>query len=414
MRRQMWVCVALPAVLSLGLCACGATTTIAPRSSSPAPLSPSPVAAATLSFEADRYDIYPEVVAYLHPNRALYRTLYQAIEQLRPSVDIARFHASGAQRNAQTIALIGFASMYQLFYLRSVNFSVDGRTAYFTYWYDKAAAERGERAFATRVDFILTRVVQPGYSPLQKELAIYDYVCRHTVYGRPGAPVDTVDAYSVLTHGRGICVGYTFALDLLFRLAGLQTTVLSHADAHAWNAVRLGGHWYQCDATWDSQSHDLENFNMTDTERRENSGYRSWYAGNENIRTYPAPACTSTAFAGYRDVLRYSLDLPGGWIYYLSTADSSLHRMRLDCSQQSVIDPAWVRALRFWDGRLYYLTAAGDLDAFDPTTERSTTLATDVLVRVALDDNRIVIMDGKLIYQDAKTKAQVTLSLTTG
>ena len=412
MRREMWACAALAAAVSLVLGACGSTTTVSPRSSSPAP--PSPVAAAPFPFEAHRYDIYPEVVAHLHPDQALYRTLYRAIERLRPSVSVARFHASGAQRNAQTIALIGFASMYQLFYLRSVNFSVDGRTAYFTYWCDRAAAKRGERAFAARVDFILTRVVRPGYSPLQRELAIYDYICSHTVYGRPGAPVDTVDAYSVLTRGRGICVGYAYALDLLFRLAGLKATVLSHGDAHAWNAVCLGGQWYQCDATWDSQSHGLENFNMTDAERGADSGYRSWYAGNENIVTYRAPACTSTAFAGYRQVLRYSLDLPGGWVYYLSNSDSSLRRMRLDCSDRSVIDSGWVRALRFWGGRLYYLTATGDLEVFDPATARSTTLASDVLVHVSLDDNRIVIGGGALRYQDARTKAQKLLPLAAG
>ena len=59
-------------------------------------------------------------------------------------------------------------------------------------------------------------------------------------------------AEAALTRGAGTCQAYTNAYAKLLDAAGIENSeTRDDADGHTWNAVKLGGNWYQVDCTWD-------------------------------------------------------------------------------------------------------------------------------------------------------------------
>ncbi len=70
-----------------------------------------------------------------------------------------------------------------------------------------------------------------------------------------------------------LCTGYAYLIKELSNLAGLECEIIygyglanhvkfDNMDApnHSWNAVKLDGKWYLCDATWSSGFIDMSNF----------------------------------------------------------------------------------------------------------------------------------------------------------
>lgn len=110
-----------------------------------------------------------------------------------------------------------------------------------------------------RADEILGRIIKPGMSDFEKELAIHDYIvnnCRYDIEGlREGAiPPESHTAYGVLVKGTAVCEGYASAMKLLLDKAKIPCIIVtghSKGEPHAWNMVCLGGQYYHVDATWD-------------------------------------------------------------------------------------------------------------------------------------------------------------------
>lgn len=96
---------------------------------------------------------------------------------------------------------------------------------------------------------VVEHVVGEDMSPLEREIALHDYLTEHVEYDLSGGD----DAYAALVGGRAVCSGYADAFLLLGGLAGLNVrTVSGVADIpHQWNAVELDGLWYFVDVTWD-------------------------------------------------------------------------------------------------------------------------------------------------------------------
>ncbi len=58
-------------------------------------------------------------------------------------------------------------------------------------------------------------------------------------------------AYGALVEGKAICGGYTQAMTLLLQRCGIAATHVMGMDGdHVWNLVRINGHYYHMDATW--------------------------------------------------------------------------------------------------------------------------------------------------------------------
>ena len=86
-----------------------------------------------------------------------------------------------------------------------------------------------------------------GSTQWQTALNLYDWLTENTYYD------STLQYYGadMIFSGYGVCDGYAKAYMLLCQAAGITIERVENPD-HAWNALVLGGKWYQADSTWDS------------------------------------------------------------------------------------------------------------------------------------------------------------------
>lgn len=93
--------------------------------------------------------------------------------------------------------------------------------------------------------------------------------------------VDSIDdgwqyfsAYGAVVEGQAVCEGYSKAMMLLLRLAGVDSVTVrgmgegeeNVPERHMWNLVNIGDKWYQLDSTWDDSDgtdHGYDFFNLT-------------------------------------------------------------------------------------------------------------------------------------------------------
>ena len=88
-------------------------------------------------------------------------------------------------------------------------------------------------------------------SETQKVKVLHDWVCNNTEYttGDTDLLQYHTDA-SVLMIDSVVCEGYAKMCNLLYHEAGIETYYVNNPD-HAWNIVRIGGHYFHADSTWD-------------------------------------------------------------------------------------------------------------------------------------------------------------------
>ncbi|OOB75262.1 hypothetical protein AXF41_09135 [Clostridium haemolyticum] len=122
-----------------------------------------------------------------------------------------------------------------------------------------------KQATEAEVKRIIKEVIKDNMTPVQKELALHDYVVKHADYNMEGLnkrPADLEDhsAYGVLVLGKGVCESYSKAMHLLLNEAGIECKYATgykknrdgrQGGGHAWNIVKLDNEWYNLDATWD-------------------------------------------------------------------------------------------------------------------------------------------------------------------
>ena len=86
-------------------------------------------------------------------------------------------------------------------------------------------------------------------------LAAHDWIIQHTDYDDPpeNMPVHH-GADTVFFGGKTVCSGYAKAFSLLMDAAGIPCEIIvSDRMDHAWDEVKIGGKWYQVDATWNDR-----------------------------------------------------------------------------------------------------------------------------------------------------------------
>lgn len=126
---------------------------------------------------------------------------------------------------------------------------------------------------------IADKVTSPDMSDTEKVRALHDWVCQNTQYatGDTNSAEFHTDA-SILLNDSTVCEGYAKAFNLLCHSAGIESYYL-HSSDHAWNIVKLGGHYFHVDTTWD----DGENigyswFLKSDGEISVNNSHSKWKA----------------------------------------------------------------------------------------------------------------------------------------
>ncbi len=118
---------------------------------------------------------------------------------------------------------------------------------------DKAVLKAAEAVFAERI--------APGMTDYDKEYALYVWLTGNVSYDqshyeKKGAPRTSYEPYGPLVEGKGVCLGYATAFQLLMDMADIECITVTGAafmsrENHAWNMVKLNGEWYCVDPTWD-------------------------------------------------------------------------------------------------------------------------------------------------------------------
>lgn len=161
-----------------------------------------------------------------------------------------------------------------------------GMTSIENYTYtDYSLPECAKRLAAVeeKAEEIVSEIVLPDMSELEKETVLYDYLIQNTeydnrVYDNPeNCPIDSSTSYGPLIDNLGICSGYAYALKALLTEAGIECITVegvSEGEGHMWNIAKIDGVYYQMDPTFDSGythwdgvlSH--EYFNITDKQMK--------------------------------------------------------------------------------------------------------------------------------------------------
>lgn len=99
----------------------------------------------------------------------------------------------------------------------------------------------------------------PRDSEYNTELAIHDYIVKHTDYKIEERQYVYSSSYGCLVNGIAACEGYSKAAKLLMDEVGIKSYLISgtavtsqeEGGNHMWNIVEIDGKYYHLDCTWD-------------------------------------------------------------------------------------------------------------------------------------------------------------------
>ncbi|MCR5656633.1 MAG: InlB B-repeat-containing protein [Butyrivibrio sp.] len=174
-------------------------------------------------------------------------------------------------------------------------------------------------------------------SEFDKELAIHDALIEAVEYNHDAADNNrghdvAHTAYGAFVNNSPVCDGYSKAFKMLLNKAGIECHVvagLGGGGGHAWNIVKIGGDYYEVDATWDDQTsaddskykvlllHDYFNQTTADFESHL-FDVPGWVANttkhirNENYLGYLTPAIANGTEYSYKNVKKvYTVSFDG-------------------------------------------------------------------------------------------------------
>ena len=134
------------------------------------------------------------------------------------------------------------------------------------------------------VPVIIDEIIKPDMTSLEKSFAINNYLIENSEYDWAALRDaernnfefvdagfnDSFTAYGILINRVGVCAGYADAFKLLAEEAGLEAIVvtgfLEGILPHAWNRVKIDGHWHTVDVTNNANEYMLNAFlNLPDS-----------------------------------------------------------------------------------------------------------------------------------------------------
>lgn len=126
---------------------------------------------------------------------------------------------------------------------------------------DSSSLSKQDKAVLDAASTVFDQCVIPGMTDYDKEYALYVWLTGNVSYDKShyekkGAPRTSYEPYGPLVQGKGVCLGYATAFQLLMDMADIECITVTGAafmnrGNHAWNMVRLNGEWYCVDPTWD-------------------------------------------------------------------------------------------------------------------------------------------------------------------
>jgi hypothetical protein len=198
-------------------------------------------------------------------------------------------------------------------------------------------------------------LIRPEMTDIEKTLIAHDYVVEKTsytnCYGDRSASMS-------LAYGKGVCVGYASAMQVLLHEMGIESYCIgSNSLNHTWLMAKIDGQYYHIDPTWDdtrtakSGEVDHEYFIRNDAEFKNScrSSHYGWVSYEINATS------TSTLYENWfvHDVVGKMLYNDGYWYY----ADGNkIMKAHIDGSDMSVVaeENSDVKLIGFTDGILHF------------------------------------------------------------
>lgn len=96
--------------------------------------------------------------------------------------------------------------------------------------------------------------IDSSMDDMQKALVLHDYILNNSIYADDEKDI-AHSAWGFFYNGRVVCAGLTLAYSYLLHQVGIESEyVFTEKKAHAWNAVKINGNWYNVDLTFDGQT----------------------------------------------------------------------------------------------------------------------------------------------------------------
>ena len=95
-------------------------------------------------------------------------------------------------------------------------------------------------------------LIKPGDSDFAKILKIHDWIVKNVSYGM--STLYYVFGVGALANRKAVCAGYAQCYQFLLSQVGIDSVYIAantKKEPHAWNLVKLDGHWFHVDCTWD-------------------------------------------------------------------------------------------------------------------------------------------------------------------
>jgi len=229
---------------------------------------------ATSNFEVSSYDDLKSKIAYILNNRITDANLHITYKCGSNFTDVIAQQIDGLWDNSPvdeyTATSITSYDRKGEGYDGDFNLSVK-----YTYVENKSQVDYVD----SQVKQILSQIIKPGMSDLEKEKAIHDYIVSTVAYDETSPDDEDIkfSDYNAVTKHIAVCEGYSLLAYKMLKGAGVEARIVvsnndEDQEGHAWNMVKIGGAWYHLDCTFDDPVPDVKGkvvynyFNKTDNE----------------------------------------------------------------------------------------------------------------------------------------------------
>ncbi|RCX16826.1 transglutaminase superfamily protein [Anaerobacterium chartisolvens] len=260
---------------------------------------------------------------------------------------------------------------------------------------------------------IIRKVIKPGMTELEKEIALHDYIVCNTDYDKENyysstIPKESHDPYGILIKKVGVCDGYAETMNILLSKCGIESIVVIGEgigdlgwEGHAWNIVKIDGVYYHLDVTYnDPTTEDGSSymqhkyFNISDTQMGVDHNWdrKKYPACKEDNPIYWIELDENRNAAVGRDV-------------YVTIENESLYRKNLSDGSNAVklcedkvsdvsLDGIWIYYRNLSDGnKVYKITLGGTMRTRLNNESSSFVKVYDNMIFYLNDQNRICRMD---------------------
>ncbi len=288
---------------------------------------------------------------------------------------------------------------------------------------------------------IIKKVIKPGMTELEKEIALHDYIVCNTDYDKENyynntIPRESHDPYGVLIKKVGVCDGYAETMNILLSKCGIESSVVIGEgigdlgwEGHAWNIVKIDGVYYHLDATYndpiteDGSSYmQHKYFNVSDIQmgidhkwdrkkypacKEDNPVYwidlaeeRNAAVGRDAYVTVENETLYRKSLTGSSDAVKLCEDrvsdvsLDGIWIYYRNLSDGNkVYKITLGGTMRTRLNNESSSFVSVYENMIFYLNDKNRICRIDTNGNSKTFMNSDALV------SYFTIKDGWIYYR---------------